>query len=116
MKVTDCTTDSRFNELSHHIDRKCDPQWKDELRYCMPLLIDLINEAYDQPFDQIEPAIRCIISEHCQVDLAGDAPAHDDVALERHVHIVIGAMKRFHRTQCRRHVWSDVPVPPQMFG
>lgn len=87
-----------------------------ELVHCVPRLLDLLNESHHRPIDELAPGVRLVIVEHCDCDEGGDASVHHAAELEVLVRQVIAELDRVRLTYLQRGHWSDVPVPPQMFG
>ena len=102
--------------LLRTIDRHADPLWRDDLRRCMPRVIDLIDEAHDRPADEYTPGIRAILRDQCLAGAGGASRFGDEPRFERHVALLVRVLEKFRDAQLRRGAWSAAPVPPQMFG
>ena len=104
------------DKLLRTIDYHADPLWRDDLRRCLPLVIDLIDEAHDRPSAWREPEIRAILRDQCLAGAGGALRFHEEHRFEHHVRLLVREVEKYRHLQLRRGAWSDAPVPPQMFG
>ena len=100
--------------LVETIRERAHPKWAEELCYLTPMLIDLMADAHDRPVEQSEPAIRALLREHSRV--TADPVFFDPRAFERHVHMLVEELEALRRERLENGEWSEVCVPPQMFG
>ncbi|MAE61193.1 MAG: hypothetical protein CMJ49_07535 [Planctomycetaceae bacterium] len=87
-----------------------------ELRYCVPRLVNLLYDSHDHLVDDLTPSVRLLVAEHCDCDEGGDAPIHHADKLDVIVRHITRALEDLRSALHKRGQWSQVPVPPQLFG
>ena len=102
--------------LNDVIQRYADDISSAELRYCVPRLINLLYESHDHPVDDLMPGVRLLVTECCDCDEGGDAFVHHADKLDIFVRQITRALERIRGALHTRGQWSQVPVPPQLFG
>ena len=103
--------------LGRAVDNNFDACWSQEIRCCVPRLVDLMFETHDRPIEQVAPAVRSIIFESCQLDEGGDAAEHSSTGeLDSAIFRLVREMQRLRTVEERHGAWSAAPVPPLMCG
>ncbi|MHC4994188.1 MAG: hypothetical protein ACYTGQ_03955 [Planctomycetota bacterium] len=90
--------------------------WRDGLRLCVPHLIELMESSHNRPMTQSRDAIRSVVADFCLRGDLGDMRDGSSVMLEVHVKFLVEELEKCRKMRIKGGDWSDVPVPPQMFG
>jgi len=83
---------------------------------CVPQLVDLLEQIHDRPVSELADSVRSIVSERCRLRAQGERGRIEDYAYWSALGWLIHEMERLRRAELRCGEWSDLPVPPQMFG
>ena len=88
------------------------------LRRMLPELIRMIAENPEQPAQQFEGTIRCLVAEQDFVDDSGDlvVDTRHEAVVELYVSVFVEVLEHVRRHAIAVGQWSDTPVAPQMFG
>ena len=86
--------------------------------FILPEIIELIQEAPDQPVQHLAPVIRRLLVEREFIDGNGDSVIGGDVqeAIDRQAGLVVGVLEQLRRDGVDQGRWSEHPAAPLMFG
>jgi hypothetical protein len=101
-------------KLVHALQQRADPEWIEDLRLCLPIVLELLVDQHDRPTRPLAPAIRAVIRDRCVIGARERRFGHE--ALEQHVELLILELEKLRDIQIRRGDWSESNTPPQMFG
>lgn len=101
--------------LLNALRQQADEEWIEDLRLCLPIVLELMAEHHDQPTRQFAPAIRAVVRDRCVIG-ASEPRRFGHEAMERHVELLITELEKLRDIQIRRGDWSESNTPPQMYG
>lgn len=117
--TTPCSR-SRENDipvaLTKAIHRHCDPSIRKDISRCVPQLAALLDSMHERPINELAHAVRELIHESCRVHAAISVCGRSADALDESIHALLKDMEHLRRRELRSGHWSEISVPPQMFG
>lgn len=94
---------------------QCDQYWYYQLRYCVPQLLILLDEATTMSDEQLASQAARLIRDYCPIQDTDEPMNHRHRALEVQIRLITDELERMAFPD-RQHDPAAHHVPPQMFG
>ena len=86
------------------------------LSWVLPELVQLVNEAHEQPVRNSASTIRLCLLEQSFVDVGGWADGEIQDRQDELVELLVDVLEEMRRQSIRKGRWSEMPVTPLMHG